>query len=208
MLALMLAGLSGSLFAVDGTILIDQNRALAGSVTPGDFPGFPVSITQPGSYRLSGNLTVAANVTSAIIISANNVTLDLNGFSISGPAPTCSNPQLPACAQVFGVGTLGFNQYKGIKVRNGTITGFNAQLSLNFVSQALAEDLTLFIQTGQNISTTNSVGSSSIVRHIVTDDVFSVFCPGTLVVENVATGYLRQGSDNGCVFSNNIGPII
>ena len=44
--------------AVDGVILIDQNRALAGNVTPGDTPGLPVSITQPGSYKLSGNLTL------------------------------------------------------------------------------------------------------------------------------------------------------
>ena len=42
--------------AVDGVTLIDQNKALAGSVTPGDTPGFPVTISQPGSYRLSGNL--------------------------------------------------------------------------------------------------------------------------------------------------------
>src|SRR6185436_8638324 len=55
-LCLMMAGLSGSAFAVDGTILIDQNRALAGNVTPGDAPGFPVTISQPGSYKLSGNL--------------------------------------------------------------------------------------------------------------------------------------------------------
>ena len=125
MLALLLTALSGSVFAVDGVILIDQNRALAGSVTPGDFPGFPISITQPGSYRLSGNLTVAANVINGIEISANNVTLDLNGFHISGPAPTCATLGDPACTAVFGVTSFAFNQYKTIKVRNGAITGFN-----------------------------------------------------------------------------------
>ena len=80
--ALLFAGLSGSLLAVDGVVLIDQNRALAGGVAPGDFPGFPISITQPGSYRLSGNLTAPAN-TGAIAITANNVTLDLNGFTVT-----------------------------------------------------------------------------------------------------------------------------
>jgi len=34
--ATLFAGLCGSLFAVDGVVLIDQNRALAGGVTPGD----------------------------------------------------------------------------------------------------------------------------------------------------------------------------
>jgi hypothetical protein len=41
-------------------VLIDQNRALAGNVTPGDNPGFPVTLSLPGSYRLSGNLTAPA----------------------------------------------------------------------------------------------------------------------------------------------------
>src|SRR5882724_9755177 len=87
-----LAAISSSLFAVDGVILIDQNRALAGNVTPGDAPGFPVTISQPGSYRLSGNITVPDVNTTAIQITAEYVTLDLNGFSIIGPNVCTPNP--------------------------------------------------------------------------------------------------------------------
>ena len=76
--------------AVDGIILIDQNKAMTGNVTPGDAPGFPVSITQPGSYRLTTNLIVADPNTNGIEISANHVTIDLNGFAIIGPAD-CSS---------------------------------------------------------------------------------------------------------------------
>jgi hypothetical protein len=74
--------------AVDGVVLIDQNKALAGSVTPGDLPGFPISIKQPGSYRLAGNLTLPDANTSGIEINVQNVTLDLNGFAILGSV-TC-----------------------------------------------------------------------------------------------------------------------
>ena len=74
-----------SLFAVDGIVLIDQSHALAGGITPGDAAGFPVTISQPGSYRLSGNLIVPDMNTTAIVITADGVTLDLNGFSIMGP---------------------------------------------------------------------------------------------------------------------------
>ena len=62
----MLAAISSSLYAVDGIVLIDQNRALAGNVTPGDAPGFPVTLSQPGSYRLSGNLRVDSKIVSQI----------------------------------------------------------------------------------------------------------------------------------------------
>ena len=51
---------------------------MAGNVTPGDTPGFPVTISKAGSYRLSGNLTVPNKDTTAILIVADDVTLDLN----------------------------------------------------------------------------------------------------------------------------------
>jgi hypothetical protein len=88
-------------FAVDGTTLINQATVLGAG-------GFPYHITQSGSYRLSGNL-VAANST-AIVISGTNVTLDLNGFTIS-----CS-----ACIAVPGV----LSTTSGTTIQNGTVTGF------------------------------------------------------------------------------------
>jgi hypothetical protein len=82
---LLLGGpLVGIAQAVDGTKLISQNSALLGNVTPADAPGFPVTISMPGSYVLSSNLTVDA-FTTAIEIAASHVTLDLNGFAILGP---------------------------------------------------------------------------------------------------------------------------
>src|SRR5581483_7661707 len=43
--------------AVDGVIEINHARALAGGVTASDLPGYPITIDQSGSYRLTGNLT-------------------------------------------------------------------------------------------------------------------------------------------------------
>lgn len=108
---------------------IDQARALAGNVTSGDTPGFPVTISQPGSYKLMSNLAVPAN-TNGIIITADNVTLDLNGFTLAGPGqctqPYSSVAQPVTCTQQVGgkegiriVATGG-----GIVIRNGTVRGF------------------------------------------------------------------------------------
>src|SRR5437867_13255588 len=71
--------------AVDGVVLISQDRALAGDVTPGDASGFPVTISQPGSYRLFRNLTRTDATATVIDITADNATLALNGFPSSGP---------------------------------------------------------------------------------------------------------------------------
>src|SRR5262249_22472005 len=80
------------LHAEDGLTLIDQKAVMAGKVTAGDAPGFPVTISQPGSYRLSGNLVVPDPGTTAVEITADNVTLDLNGFAIMGPNVCLPNP--------------------------------------------------------------------------------------------------------------------
>ncbi len=60
-------------FGVDGTVLINQSTVIA-------LGGFPYTISAPGSYRLSGNLTVPNAATTAVVIAADNVTLDLNGL--------------------------------------------------------------------------------------------------------------------------------
>jgi hypothetical protein len=46
-----LAAVSLTLQASDGLTLIDQTGALRGKVTPGDSAGFPVTISESGSYR-------------------------------------------------------------------------------------------------------------------------------------------------------------
>ena len=123
-----LAAISSNLYAVDGVILIDQSHALAGYITPGDAPGFPVTISQSGSYRLAGNLTVPDVNTTAIVVTADSVTIDLNGFSIIGPN-TCALDFL-ACAKSSGVGVLagvfGNPGPSAVKVFNGTVRGMGS----------------------------------------------------------------------------------
>ena len=125
-------GVGTPLWAVDGVILIDQNKALAGNVTPGDTPGYPVTISLSGSYRLSGNLTVPNENTTAIDVTgaASMVSIDLNGFAIIGPTacdvaipPVCS-PVAADPGNIFGPGDGVRSNIDGsLTVRNGTIRG-------------------------------------------------------------------------------------
>lgn len=66
-------------------IAINASAAAAGGVTPGDAPGYPVTLSQAGAYKLTGNLSLtSADPNSVIVhITAANVDLDLNGFTIA-----------------------------------------------------------------------------------------------------------------------------
>jgi hypothetical protein len=99
--------------AVAAVVIIDQAKALNGSVTPGDNPGFPVSITRSGSYRLNSNLIVPLD-RHGIAINASNVTIDFNGFTIDGNDAGLTG--------VFGTPSAGF-----ITIRNGTIRNFRRE---------------------------------------------------------------------------------
>jgi hypothetical protein len=82
--------------------------------------GFPFSILQPGSYKLSGSLQVPAE-TNGIGIFASGVTFDLNGFSITGPI-TCQGQN---CTPHQSVTTGMFYGVSRTVIRNGHISGFD-----------------------------------------------------------------------------------
>ena len=77
----------------------------------------PYTISVPGNYTLSKSLTYTANLVDAITISASNVTLDMNGFGITGSGM--------ATAAHDGILISG----NGVEVRNGYLAGFFDGLS-------------------------------------------------------------------------------
>jgi hypothetical protein len=79
----------------------------------------PFTINQSGSYYLTGNLTVSSGT--AITIAADQVTLDLNGFSISSTASPASGS---------GVHVSGLR--RNVTVRNGHIRGATTLTGLVF----------------------------------------------------------------------------
>jgi hypothetical protein len=130
---LAMAGSQGS----DGAILINQAKVDLGGISPGDGAGFPVTLSKPGLYRLTGNLVVTDMARTAIVISSPGVTLDLNGFEISGPntcsgsgaALSCASMSLPANA-VRGHGvnvSVGSDSPASVVIANGSLRGFAGQ---------------------------------------------------------------------------------
>jgi hypothetical protein len=182
-------------------------------VTPGDAPGFPVTISQPGSYRLAGNLTVPDLNTTAIQITADFVTLDLNGFSIAGPFNCTAGPATICPATGKGIGVqAGSGQPpapRGIRVLNGSVRGmglFGIQLAgdgslvekVNVDSNA-GGGMTVAGTVTQNAATQN--GSFGIIANIARD-CFSSQNAGDGIILGVPGpngGVANNSSSNGGV---------
>lgn len=184
--------------AVDGVVLIDQNKALAGGVTPGDAAGFPVTLSKPGSYRLSGNLTVPAG-THGILIASPGVTLDLNGFTLASEGYGGGFP-----AAVTDGSTPGnpINQPRA-EIRNGHIAGFASAVDMWKSRAIVVENLRV-----QALGSTYSimVGPYSRVQRNIVDGMGAIFsdCP-SVTTENI-TVHAITGTITGlgsCIYYHN-----
>jgi hypothetical protein len=191
---------SANVYAVDGVVLIDQNRALTGNVTPGDTPGFPVTISQPGSYRLSGNLTVPDSLTTGIHITANHVTLDLNGFAIIGPNVCTPNPTTCTFMNGGGVGihagdfNIGTIAPHGVRVMNGTVRGMGFHGVRMQGDGSVVERVQTHSNGGPGIVVGETVIDSVAELNGGTTGIIALIVRGSTVRENRGTGiFIRTG---------------
>lgn len=76
----------------------------------------PYTISAPGMYYLSGNLTCASTTQDAITINASDVTLDLMGYCLTGPGKTEAG---------ITSGIASTNSFN-VEIRNGSIKNFGS----------------------------------------------------------------------------------
>jgi hypothetical protein len=147
----------------DGVVLIDQATAATG--LPGcPATGFPIVICHQGSYRLSGNLKISDADVSVIQIAADNVTLDLNGFTIAGPVTCADQPQGAGGCSPHGSGKGIYSlDHDNINIRNGSVRGMGGEgVSIDSTlytrkRSALIERLQIFDNGGTGIFLTTGV---------------------------------------------------
>ncbi|MBI5288554.1 MAG: hypothetical protein HY873_06235 [Chloroflexi bacterium] len=142
--------------------------ALAGVVSGGplDPPGPPVAspggidgripvstagtvISEPGSYYLTKDLA-AGTSQSGVVITTDDVRLDLNGFSITGNGSSS-----------YGVRA---NFVRRIAVSNGSIRGFQAPVFASAPSQLTLEDLSI-AHNNAGLPAVD-VGDGSVIRNV------------------------------------------
>jgi len=184
--------------AVDGVLEINDTCALNGGCFPGDLMGYPVTITSPGSFRLTGNLTVTDPLTDAIKVSSDGVSVDLNGFVITGPGSGFPR----------GVDSTNDN----VKVSNGTIQSMYNAVQLigegaHVEGMSLVDNLNtgLFVGngalvTGNTISGNGHSGvmagtSCVLTRNAVRNNgLYGISAAsGSVVVENTLSGNTEWG---------------
>jgi hypothetical protein len=193
--------------AVEGAIEINQARAEAGGVTPGDTPGFPATLSLPGHYVLTSDLTEPAG-TSAIRVEEDHVAIDLAGFTIRG-GHICS---AFGCGQATGSGieraAAGLGDFA--RVVNGRITAFGLH-GIDLGASSHVEGVSVLLVGGHAISLgggstalanrVNGVGASGLVfagplHSLYADNVIVNTAFGTPGAVSVVGG--SQSSGNVC----------
>jgi len=141
----------GSLAPPAGPVSATDRSILSQTVTPP-----PYTITTSGSYRLTSNLTGAGVV---LTITADDVTLDLNGFAVDGaggPGPAI---------QVNG---------RNATIRNGTVRNVGSE-GINGVGDGTAVENVTVHDCGRGIVVTNGGRVTGCdVRDTQLDGIFGV----------------------------------
>ena len=122
---------------------VEPRIAINATNTPGDADSL-FKITQRGSYYLAGNISGVSGKR-GIEISASGVTVDLNGFDLSG---------IPGMGMFEGVSTS-VDNLKNITIRNGSVRGWGATgvdlLAFSATNSAII-DLRVSGNAGEGIS--------------------------------------------------------
>ena len=132
-------------------------------------------ITQPGSYYLTTNI-VGASGDQGIIIQANNVTLDLNGFSLLG------NPGSFSAISVS-------SGYHNATVRNGLFNGWSEGVTVS----------------GNNVTLEHLTVSSSFLGLYCDDSAMNVTIKNCTVTDSSANGITIGNNSvvSGCLTASN-----
>ncbi len=170
--------LASAAFAADGQILFDHDKVMAGGITPGDGPGYPATLSVPGSYKLTGNLKPPSN-RDGVIADGVEITIDLNGFRIDG-------------TNVANNGIVG--KQRNLTVRNGTVQRFRGR-GLDIPGFGSIIENMRVSENGEGI-----VASGDYVRilgnTLVNTKEFAIYCSRSCHVEG---NYVAQTGRTGVV---------
>ena len=182
----------------NGIVLITQADAVAGGITPGDTPGFPVTLSETGSYRFASNLLVTTLV-NGIEVRAPEITIDMNGFRLAGSAQ----------------GRNGITSFfRALTVMNGSIRGFTLD-GVRTIGSDLVVDNMRITDNGRNGVIADSFNpgtngdSVSVTNSDISRNLYGVTCTNYCLIQNNTisgnsqTGFTIHGL-GGIVLNNTV----
>lgn len=166
----------------------------------------PITISSSGTWCFDKDLTYSAGST-AIDIKASNVTLDLNSHILRGPM---DGGKVVSTGNPTGVSVLGVccttnptAQYQNVKIRNGTISGFNNGIVMGGNLQAsghVIEDMQ--IRDTSSVAIQLNGVLNAIVRNTTISRLDASLC-GTNCGNPAAVNGISATSSNGVKIENN-----
>ena len=200
--------------SIGGLLFTETTGFSQGSLTPPDAPAptmksldqieprtpissAPFIINSPGSYYLTTNLTGAASG-SGITISANNVTVDLNGFAVQGV------PSSQEGIYLSGTST-------NVTVRNGSISGWGGR-GVYFGDYGIGSQNLVLEHLTVSANYSGIYGANCVVQNCQSSDnsYYGIYvAPGTvshcLVQNNAYSGIYVNWSGSEVIGNNCIG---
>ncbi len=124
-------------------VIVSDPQNLGGrTAIPGGSAGYTISA--PGSYYLAGNVAVASG--NAIVVTADDVQIDLNGFTISSTSASASGAGIAVTGSRTGL-RIGNGFIKGLATFNsgtysggGFLNGIDARTATNALVEKIAVD--------------------------------------------------------------------
>ena len=141
-----------------GSLLVAVGATTASAQTENctEIDFLPVTITIPGAYCLQRDLSTPITTVNAINIAADNVVIDLNGFTLGGLTELTSE-NIGTQAQ----GIFAFLR-NNITVKNGTVRGFFTGIHIASGSVCVIENVRVDLNTSVGIRVSNR---HSIIRN-------------------------------------------
>jgi hypothetical protein len=139
------------------------------------------TISQPGSYRLANNLPPIPPGLSCLVITANFVTIDLGGFSMTGSSGSLGEA---------GTGVLTKGQLQGIAVRNGSISGYTPSVNLGSADGSIVEGLRV---SGLGVRGNGIIATGIVKGNTATDFRFTAIEATGTVTGNYVSNYGVNG---------------
>ena len=119
----------------------------------------PYTISSSGSYYLTQNVSYGSTDANGITITADNVTLDLNGFTVTGPGSGTKDG-------IYADGK------KNITVRNGVVQSWATGVSVGSgaMINCVVEDLRAYNNSISGISVGNNYDEGHLITRCVADN--------------------------------------